>query len=94
MATNRIQIVNWRIDGDDESYNYFAVYPASETTTAMEEIQQEVDADYEWDQDETPEDRGDLEHTIYVNDDITIVDGEVLHHNGRKFRVTITEVTE
>jgi hypothetical protein len=90
--TNRIQILNWRQHGDDESYCLFAAYGADDPTFASEEIEQEIDPDYDWNQDTMPEEREDWEHVYYVNDDITIKDGEVVLHNGRKFRITITEV--
>lgn len=91
-AKNRLEIVNWRKHGENESYCYRGAYLAGEQLSAQQEIQSQVDADYDWDQDVDAEEREDFEHVVYVNDDIRILDGDVVEHNGRKFRVTITEV--
>ena len=57
---NRIHIVNWRRHGDDESECYLGVYGADDKTDANEEIERQVDPNYDWKQDDPPEDREDL----------------------------------
>lgn len=95
MASNRIQILNWRQYGDDESYCYVGVVAADDSADCRAEIQAQVDEDANEEDFEGAEERGDWEHVIYYNDDIDIWDGEVLEGtNGRKFLVTITEVKE
>jgi hypothetical protein len=89
---NRIQIVNWRSHGDDENYCYFAAYGRNDATTAHAEIQKQVDENYDWEHNEDPESQEDFDHVIYVNDDYVISNGDVVEHNGRKFRVSISEV--
>ncbi|MBO0695832.1 MAG: hypothetical protein J2P56_06985 [Verrucomicrobia bacterium] len=90
---NRIDIENWRKHGDNENYIYMGVFAADDNTTSQEEIQKQVDEDYDWDQDDDDaERRGDYAHVIYYNDSFTIEDGDILEHNGRKFRVSIEEV--
>lgn len=98
--TNRIEIVNWRKHGDDENYCYLGVYGADEATTAQQEIQKEVDEDFDWDngyrnekgEQIDAEEAEDWDHVIYVNDEYLFEDGQILAHNGRKFRVRIEEV--
>lgn len=92
MAKNRIEILNWRSHGDDENYCYLGVYRHHDRATATREVQQQVDPDFDWNQDEDPESQEDYEHVIYVNDHIVIPNGRIIEHNGRKFKVTIREV--
>lgn len=91
---NRIQILNWRQHGDDESGCQIGVFAAEDDGDVIEMAREQVDEDASPEDWEDAEGRGDWEHVIYVNDDITIQDGDVLDRNGRKFRVNITEVTE
>lgn len=91
---NRIEIVNWRRHGADESYCYLSAYAADDIANAHDEIEKQVDADYDWLQDTDAEEREDWDHVLYFNDEILIEDGAVLEHNGRKFRVQIAEVKE
>lgn len=74
----RIEILNWREHGDDESFVAHAVYGEGQESDLQKRLMEEheiTDA-----------------VKFYVNDDITIEDGQVLTSGGRKFRLNITEV--
>jgi hypothetical protein len=93
MASNRLRLVNWRKHGGDESHVYFAVYGADDSTEPEDEIREELGMDP--DPDRTAEEHGAFDHVLYINDDLTVEDGQVFSdHRGRKFRVTITEIGE
>lgn len=86
-SLGRLEILNWRKHGDDESrcrLEVFAVHDLSETTAMVEkEYSVQVGA----------EEAGDYDATYYVNDDITISDGDIMtSHDGRRFRISIVQV--
>jgi hypothetical protein len=80
----RVEILNWRKHGDDESYCRIEVFAADDLTetTSLVEKEYEVRAG--------AEDEGDYDATYYVNDDITISDGDIMtSHDGRRFRIGV-----
>ena len=87
---NTIRIFNWRQHGDDENYVRLSAYPDGTEGDPEAEIREQYgigERTGEEIDDDTP-----TRSTIYVNDDITLASGDVLEHNGRKFRLTIEEV--
>jgi hypothetical protein len=86
---NRISIIQWREYGDDEDSLRIVAYPAGDSDEAAE-----IRADYD-----IPEpEEGDEDHfyegsgTVYFINQDDIHDGQVLTHNGRKFRINVTEI--
>jgi hypothetical protein len=86
---NRIQIVNWRNHGDDESSCTIGVYSHEDLTDELLDARGKLGlkTDPDW------EENDDYENGYYVNDDITIENGQIMEHNGRKFRISIRELT-
>lgn len=90
---NRIRIFNWRHHGDDESYCRIECFPdgVEDDMDALVRKEHDIEPDPERD----AEQRGDFESVIYVNDDFTFEDGEILEApDGRTFRLSLTEVRE
>ena len=85
---NHIQILNWRRDGEDESYCRTEPFAAEETDTVQDYVEKDHGVSRE------AEDEEDYAHTYYVNDDLTFADGDVLVNSvtGRKFRLRLEEV--
>jgi hypothetical protein len=81
---NRIQIINWREHGDYESYCHSGVFAADDDSDVLDETLRLHNV--------AERGEGDTYETYYVNDDIEFYDGQILEHNGRKFRLSITEV--
>lgn len=85
----RIQIVNWRGAEDDESYCNIAVIP--DTDDLLDHIEEEIE--------ETDKDLWEREvksegYHFFINDDISIYDGEEMESpDGKKFRIRIEEIT-
>jgi len=83
----RIQILNWRQFGDDESYARVEVFASSDRTNAQKLVADEHDVHFDG--------KEDTSHHAYANDDIDIADGDVMvSHNGRRFRVSIEEIPQ
>jgi hypothetical protein len=83
-ARGRVEVMNWRKHGDDESYCRVEVFGADDNTDTGTLIEKEnavrVGA----------EDEGDYAATYYVNDHITIADGSIMtSHDGRRFRIGV-----
>jgi hypothetical protein len=91
---NRIQVINWRTHGSNESYCITGVFAANDESDLITEVRHQVDEDATEEEFDQAEERMDWDHVIYVNDDFTFEDGQILKHNGRSFRVNITEVSE
>ena len=80
----RVEILNWRKHGDDESYCRVEVFGASDATQTESLVEKEYDVR------SGAEDEGDYGATYYVNDDITIWDGDIMvSHDGRRFRIGV-----
>jgi hypothetical protein len=92
MTRNAIRIVNWRRHSDDESHLQMGVFAAGDPGDVHLEIEDKIDPEYDWKQD--AERAEDWERVYYVIDDVVIADADVIEHNGRRFRVSITEVEE
>lgn len=81
---NRIQILNWRSYGDDESFCYFKVFSADDKRTCQTIVQKEYDVRF---------DGMEGSGHAYTNDDIVIEDGDVwTATDGCKYRINITGV--
>jgi hypothetical protein len=83
-SRGRIQILNWRRHGDNESYCQIEVFAADDTfdTQSLIEAEHKVRAG--------AEDEGDYAATYYVNDDITLHDGDIrVTHDCRRFLVRV-----
>ena len=81
----RVEILNWRKHGDDESYCRVEVFGADDATEVETLVEKENGVRV------GAEDEGDYGATYYVNDDITIADGDTMtSHDGRKFRIGVT----
>src|SRR5881398_2035921 len=101
MATpkNRIELVNWRKHGDDESYTTFAFLAADENESLISQIEADIAEEHgvtsEAVRESLEENDGcNFDLVYYVNDDVEFADGDVLEdgRSGRAFRITITEV--
>ena len=83
---NRIQIVQWREIGDDEDCLDIETFPDGDNrslvTLKAEEHELVEDGDC------------DVDPVMIVNYDADIVDGDIMESYGRKFRISITEVTD
>ena len=87
----RIQILNRRQRGADESYCTIMVFNAGDERDALEMVRQENNIPE--DPEGSAERRREWEAVPYVNDDITFADGDVLETaDGRKLRLSLTEV--
>lgn len=93
----RIQVLTWREYGDDESTTRIDAYSGDDKTDTWEDQvkpsllrENQIDSDPE----DENEDEGDISDIATVDSDIAIHDGDIIETNGRKFKVTITEVTE
>jgi hypothetical protein len=93
----RIEIVEWRVLFDDEDSLDLMVFGAGDTTDEFTVIAEkykgsypngEIVFDYE-----DPDDHPDKDCATVITN-TTILDGALIEsHDGRKFRVNITEVT-
>lgn len=93
---NRLQIVNTRNHGDDESYVDMAIYPHDVEGDLVMDKKREAYREAH-DREEMPEgydaeEVEDFDSLIYVNDDFMIADGQIIESGGRKYRIDITEV--
>lgn len=87
-ARGRVDILVWREHGDDDDSLAVDVFAAGDQKTITAIVAKEHGVKFG---DGTPDGRG----KGYKSDDYRLADGMVLtSHNGRKFRVSITEVTE
>ena len=77
-----MEILNWRKHGDEESYCRVEVFAMNDITDTGSMVEKEYNVR------SGAEDEGDYDATYYVNDDITIADGDVMTtHDGRRFRI-------
>jgi hypothetical protein len=80
----RVQILNWRKHGDDESYCRIEVFAVDDGA----EIQDRVEEEYNVRR--GAEEEGDYAATYYVNDDLNFADGDILiARDGRRFRIGV-----
>jgi hypothetical protein len=78
----RIEIINWRCHGDEESYCWRGVYRKAAKRGLREEIEEYQNTGYR------------PVAQVYINDTINFWDGQVITHNGRKWLVRVEEVRE
>jgi len=78
----RIEIINWRCHGDEESYCWLGVYRKAAKRGLQEEIEEYQKREHK------------LGAEIYINDTIKYGDGQVITHNGRKWLVRVEEIRE
>jgi hypothetical protein len=96
----RLQFINARQHGDDESYVYWGLTNDDESELLYEALREGAvrdcygtgeghgDATYE----EVHENDGCPYCTVYVNDEFVITDGQVLTaQSGKRYRITFTE---
>lgn len=86
----RIQILNWRRHGDDESYNSIRCY--DDASDVVDEIKEYLG----WPKDPNFEpELGDTRKLFYVNNDTRIGDGDTFTaSSGLKYRVRFESVKE
>jgi hypothetical protein len=83
-SRGRVQILNWRKHGDEESYCRVEVFATDDITNTASMVEKEYNVR------PGAEDEGDYDATYYVNDDITIADGDIMvSHDGRRFRIGV-----
>ena len=84
----RIELVNWRVHGDDESYVHYEFLRPEENFTFIDEKQQDARTDCRYHQDE------DCPWcVVFVNDELTFSEGdEFTDSNGRKYRLRFEEM--
>lgn len=96
----RLQFINARQNGDDESYVYWGLTDDDESLDSYETFRADAvrdcygggeghgDATYE----EVHDDDSCPHCEVYVNDEFVITDGQVLiAQSGKRYRITITE---
>jgi hypothetical protein len=83
-SRGRVEILNWRKHGDDESYCRVEVFSADDSTATTSLVEKENNVR------NGAEDEGDYGAMYYVNDDITIADGDIMiSQDGRRFRIGV-----
>ena len=87
---NRLQIVNWREYGDDESSVEMAIYGRHDPGYLVEKI--EAERQQQSGEQLFPIDGGEL--SFYVNDNIVIEDGQILDNGDGKYRIRIEKIRE
>lgn len=83
----RLEIINWRRHGDDESYCSMAVFGNDDTCSlrALIEAEHGVRMD--------AEEQGDLDAAYYVNDEFIMLDGAYIEaEDGKNFCISITRI--
>jgi hypothetical protein len=96
--TNRIQIVNWRSHGDEESYCRWEALSAEDPTDVEDLIKasvgytpEEIAEDYHTE----AESNEDWDKVYYVNDDICLRDGDEFRTNdGKLLKLSFAVVDE
>ena len=92
MSKPRIDIIQWREPYDDE--DTLSIYAYAPDQMAANEDDNLADIRWQFALDEPGDDADyDAPGQIIVNASISIGDGEVIRHKGRKFRISITEET-
>ncbi len=93
----RIQVLTWHEHGDDDSTTRVDAYSGDDKTdTWNDEVKLSILLKEDFDPNDLDSDMADAEIEDYatVHGDVTIHDGDIIETKGRKFKVTITEVTE
>jgi hypothetical protein len=93
-SKNRLEILNWRRHGDDESYCRVGAFPAGDSRTLCDEVDGELGITREdrlrWAQLGDGESERIRERKLwYVNDHIVLEDGQHIVRNGRTFRIRV-----
>lgn len=91
---NRLQIVNWREYGAEESFCEVAIYSNRNKRNLIDDIEkhrQKVHKELTGKRLQPVEEGSEL--SFYVNDDLLFVDGMTSEYDGKKFRIRIEEIT-
>lgn len=94
----RLQIVNWRGYGDDESYVFTVATGSGDDTKAVELVTKQYceDKEVSIEEFEALKDQDEAETkglAVYINDEMEFHDGqEIEGHGGKKFRIRIEEL--
>ncbi len=91
---NRIEITTFRAYGKDDDSTITTAYRDGDPSDMKACIADELNLEVDEDGDILDKDgRADGEWG-YITGESELVDGQILEHNGRRFRINITEVTE